>query len=88
MTDDYERLRQRWLATRHERLYLLPPRQAPRPPRWYEYSPAATGLEYWARFLVGEPREFAYVVPRRIACRLLGRHNVTCEGRTDHPRSR
>ncbi|MFI8531074.1 hypothetical protein ACIGMX_12575 [Streptomyces aquilus] len=61
-------------------------RQPPPPPRWYEYSHTATGLEYWLRFLIGEPREFAYVVPRRLACRWLGRHNVTCRGRTDHPR--
>ncbi|MFE5258250.1 hypothetical protein [Streptomyces coelicoflavus] len=62
-------------------------RTAPRPPRWYEYSHTATGLEYWARFLLGEPHEFAYVVPRRIACHLLGRHNPTCVGRpAPHPR--
>lgn len=65
----------------------LQPRQPPPPPRWYEYSHIATGPEYWLRFLIGEPREFAYVVPRRIACRWFGRHNVTCRGRRDHPRS-
>ena len=64
----------------------LQPRQPPPPPRWYEYSHTATGAKYWLRFLIGEPREFAYVVPRRIACRLFGRHNVTCQGRRDHPR--
>lgn len=62
-------------------------RRQPPPPRWYEYSYTATGAEYWLRFLLGKSREFAYVVPRRIACRLLGRHNVTCVGRTaPHPR--
>ncbi|MFD5251320.1 hypothetical protein ACFWM5_00555 [Streptomyces bobili] len=83
--DEYERLRQRWLTTRNDPPVLLPREPSP-PPRWYEYSHTATGLEYWARFLIGEPREFAYVVPRRLACRLLGRHNVTCRGRTDHPK--
>jgi hypothetical protein len=64
-------------------------RQQPPPPRWYEYSHRSdcrSAAEYWARFLIGEPREFAYVAPRRLACRLLGRHNITCHGRTDHPR--
>ncbi|MEU2992575.1 hypothetical protein ABZ772_19805 [Streptomyces griseoincarnatus] len=70
------------------RLQPRQPRQPPPPPRWYEYSHTATGAEHWLRFLIGEPREFAYVVPRRIACRLLGRHNTTCRGRTDHPRSK
>lgn len=68
------------------RARALQPRQPPRPPRWYEYSYTATGPQYWLRFLLGEPREFVYVVPRRIACRLFGRHNVTCRGRRDHPR--
>ncbi len=63
-------------------------RRQPPPPRWCEYNHTATGAEYWLRFLLGEPREFAYVVLRRLACRLLGRHNVTCRGRTDHPRSK
>ncbi|MBL3669063.1 hypothetical protein JL475_24330 [Streptomyces sp. M2CJ-2] len=65
----------------------LQSRQPP-PPRWYEYSYTATGAEYWLRFLIGEPREFVYVVPRRIACRLFRWHNVTCRGRRDHPRRR
>lgn len=61
--------------------------QPPRPLRWYEYSYTATGLEYWLRYLISEPREFTYAVPRRIACRLLGRHNDTCVGRpAPHPR--
>ncbi|WP_329338569.1 hypothetical protein OG866_27045 [Streptomyces sp. NBC_00663] len=71
------------MADPRVRLHL---RTKPRPPRWYEYSPAATGPEYWLRYLLGEPRDFAYAVPRRIACRLLGRHNATCRGRADHPR--
>lgn len=61
-------------------------RQPPPPPRWYEYSHTATGLEYWLRLLFGEPREFVYVVPRRLACRVFDRHNLTCVGRIDHPR--
>ncbi|WP_435252045.1 hypothetical protein [Streptomyces tendae] len=87
MSDDgYEHLRQRWLAQPVNRRTTVLARQAPPPPRWYEYSHTATGAEYWLRYLVGEPREFAYAVPRRIACRLLGRHNTTCRGRRDHPR--
>ncbi len=85
--DEYERLRQRWLVTRNDPPVLLPREPSP-PPRWYEYRPTATRPEYWARFLIGEFREFAYVVPRRVACRLLGWHNVTCRGRRDHPRAR
>ncbi|WP_225080459.1 MULTISPECIES: hypothetical protein [unclassified Streptomyces] len=71
------------MSDRYEQLH---PREAPPPPRWYEYSHTATGLAYWLRFAIGEPREFIYVVPRRIACRLLRWHNVTCRGRRDHPR--
>ncbi|NML55379.1 hypothetical protein HHL19_16545 [Streptomyces sp. R302] len=56
----------------------------PRPTRWYEYSHTATGPEYWLRYLIGEPHDFAYAVPRRIACRILRRHNATCAGRLDH----
>ncbi|WP_394436273.1 hypothetical protein [Streptomyces sp. SGAir0957] len=61
-------------------------RAAPRPPRWYQYDPSATGPAYWLRYLIGEPREFVYAVPRRIACRLFGWHNVTCRGRWGHHR--
>ena len=42
---------------------------------------------YWLTYALSEPRDFAYCVPGRIACRLLGRHNVTCRGRSDHPRT-
>lgn len=46
-----------------------------------------TAVEYWLRFAIAEPAEFAYVAPRRAACRLLSWHNVTCRGRPDpHPR--
>ncbi|MFF8412828.1 hypothetical protein [Streptomyces omiyaensis] len=62
----------------------LHPRTPPRPARWYEYSYTATGPEYWLRYLIGEPHEFAYAVPHRIACRALRRHNDTCVGRPDH----
>lgn len=67
---------------------MLIPRTQP-PPGLYRYrSDCRNAAEYWTRFLLGEPREFLYAVPRRLACRLLGRHNVTCRGRTDHPRRR
>ncbi|MEW2567649.1 hypothetical protein [Streptomyces sp. NPDC047070] len=64
----------------------LQPRITPHRPGLYRSD--ATGLAYWLRYALGEPRDFAYCAPRRIACRLLGRHNATCRGRTDHPRSR
>jgi len=87
VNDDYEQLRQRWLAMPPNRRMTVLTRQAPPPPRWYEYSYTATGPEYWLRFLISEPREFAYVVPRRVACRLFSRHNPTCIGRpAPHPR--
>ncbi|MDX2838015.1 hypothetical protein PV377_03175 [Streptomyces ipomoeae] len=44
------------------------------------------GALYWISYAVNESRDFAYCAPRRIACRLLGWHNVTCRGRRDHPR--
>ncbi|MFJ1581568.1 hypothetical protein [Streptomyces sp. NPDC088182] len=43
-----------------------------------------TGVGYWLRYLRYEPRDFAFTAPRRIACRLLRRHNITCAGRPDH----
>lgn len=47
-----------------------------------------TGLAWWLGYAVYEPREFAYSAPRRLACRLFGRHNPTCVGRTaPHPRT-
>ncbi|MFF5001716.1 hypothetical protein ACFY3G_02715 [Streptomyces phaeochromogenes] len=51
----------------------------------HQLRPARLG--YWLRTTLTDPREAAYCIPRRIACRLLGRHNATCRGRTDHPRS-
>ncbi|MEH0417820.1 hypothetical protein [Streptomyces sp. B21-083] len=45
------------------------------------------GVAYWIGYAAHEPRDFAYCMPRRIACRLFGRHNVTCRGRRDHPRT-
>jgi hypothetical protein len=45
-----------------------------------------TAFEYWMRIALADPREFAYTAPRRIACRLLRHHNVTCRGRMDHER--
>lgn len=45
-------------------------------------------VAYWLRYLLAEPRDAAYALPRRIACRVLGRHNITCQGRRDHRRRR
>ncbi|MFJ3044031.1 hypothetical protein [Streptomyces tendae] len=46
-----------------------------------------TGPAWWIGYALYELTEFAYVVPRRVACRLLGRHNPTCIGRAaPHPR--
>ncbi|WP_143203958.1 hypothetical protein [Streptomyces kebangsaanensis] len=64
------------------------PRRALRPatrvaPDWLD----RTGPAFWISYLLHEPRDFVYCVPRRIACRLLGRHNPTCLGRpAPHPR--
>ncbi|NED31095.1 hypothetical protein [Streptomyces sp. SID8499] len=44
------------------------------------------GLAYWIGYAIYEPRDFAYCAPRRLVCRLLGWHNVTCRGRRDHTR--
>lgn len=55
--------------------------------RYHYRGECSTALGYWLRFALTEPREFTYVVPRRIACRLLRRHNVTCRGLpAPHPR--
>lgn len=47
---------------------------------------ARTGAAWWPGYALHEPRDFAFNAPRRIACRLLRRHNITCAGRPDHPR--
>ena len=44
----------------------------------------ANTVTYLIRYLIAEPRDAAYALPRRIACRLLRRHNATCDGRPDH----
>ena len=50
----------------------------------YECRSAAL---YWLRYALAEPCEFAYLVPRRIACHVFSWHNVTCVGRpAPHPR--
>lgn len=66
----------------------LAPRQVPRRRCWEyrERSECHNAATYWLRYAITEPWDFAYTVPRRITCRLLRRHNVTCRGRTDHPR--
>ncbi|MFD7093384.1 hypothetical protein [Streptomyces xanthophaeus] len=53
-----------------------------KPPRVQRWHPADHhGVGYWLRHLRYEPRDFAYAAPRRLACRLFGRHNITCHGR-------
>lgn len=47
--------------------------------------PYATG-DSWVRYLLTEPRDFAYAKWGRLRCR-LGRHNRTCEGRRAHCRA-
>ncbi|WP_148019696.1 hypothetical protein [Streptomyces sp. OR43] len=52
----------------------------------YRYD--LTGPARWLNYLLSEPREAAYCIPRRIACRLFSWHNVTCRGLpAPHPRS-
>ena len=64
-------------------------RTSPRSAGWYRpRNDCHTALEYWLRYALSEPRDFAYCVPRRIACRILRQHNATCAGRpAPHPRS-
>ncbi|MFD9306124.1 hypothetical protein ACFWCB_26305 [Streptomyces sp. NPDC060048] len=50
--------------------------RAPRVLRWNPLDDRGPGR--WLRHLVYEPRDFAFAAPRRMACRLLGRHNITC----------
>ena len=53
---------------------------------WFNYPYESTNVvTYWLRYALAEPIDFVYTVPRRIACRLFGRHNATCRGRVDHP---
>lgn len=53
---------------------------------WFTYSSDLRGPVYWINYVLAEPRDAAYAIPRRIACRILGRHNTTCQGRLDHKR--
>ncbi|MFF9215613.1 hypothetical protein [Streptomyces viridosporus] len=78
--DDYAKLAARFHTLMQQpRLRVLTPRNS----AWM----ARTGLAWWIGYALHEPREFAYTAPRRIACRLLGRHNPTCIGRpAPHPR--
>lgn len=65
-----------------DRAALTPREPSQRKTRWMDRR----GALYWISYAVNESRDFAYCAPRRIACRLLGWHNVTCRGRRDHPR--
>ncbi|MFE2941027.1 hypothetical protein ACFXKG_18480 [Streptomyces sp. NPDC059255] len=81
--DDHAALKQRFANSMdNPRLRILTPITS-RNSAWT----ARTGLSWWLGYALHEPREFAYVTPRRIACRVLGRHNPTCIGRpAPHPR--
>ena len=67
--------------------FKLTTRTAPPPGLYLARSDCRSALTYWLRYALGEPRDFAYSAPRRIACRLFGRHNHTCRGLRNHPRS-
>lgn len=61
----------------------LTPRERPaRETAWMDRR----GVAYWISYAAHEPRDFVYCTPRRIACRVLGWHNITCRGRRDHAR--
>lgn len=74
--DDVDKLQQRILTGLQSRRLLV----------YKSDWTSRTGLAYWLGFLRHDPGEFAYVVPRRLACRVLQRHNPTCVGRLNHPR--
>ncbi|MFJ2178901.1 hypothetical protein ACIOHE_39160 [Streptomyces sp. NPDC087851] len=78
--DDRAALRQRFAEEmKNPQLRVLTPRNS----AWM----ARTGVSWWLGYALHEPGEFAYTAPRRIACRVLGRHNPTCIGRpAPHPR--
>lgn len=38
----------------------------------------------WLRYLLTEPRDAAFFWRGRFMCRVLRRHNHTCDGRPDH----
>lgn len=55
-------------------------------PAYKPRSECTSGAIWLARYILAEPRDAAYALPRRVACRLFGRHNATCTGRRDHQR--
>lgn len=79
---DYARLAQRFAdAMQRGQLRVITPRYA----AWQERK--RTGITWWLGYLRHEPRDFLYAAPRRLACRLLQRHNDTCIGKpAPHPR--
>lgn len=73
------------------RRVLIPQEPPPAPryrPVYRARSECRSAFTYLLRYALAEPRDAAYALPRRAACRLLGRHNATCRGRPDHPRKR
>lgn len=53
-------------------------------PAYKPRSDCRNQVTYTIRYILTEPRDAAYGLPRRIACRLLGHHSATCWGRPDH----
>lgn len=48
--------------------------------RWVSGDPK---LGSWWRYVLCEPADAAYSLPRLAACRWLGRHGVVCAGKRD-----
>lgn len=47
------------------------------------FVPGDPGLGSWWRYVLVEPADAAYALPRLAACRWLGRHGPVCVGRRD-----
>ncbi|MFB7739582.1 hypothetical protein ACFC08_35585 [Streptomyces sp. NPDC056112] len=58
-----------------------------RRPSFLPRSEYRSALTYHARYLLAEPLDWAHWTAGRIACRVFRRHNSTCRGRRDHPRT-
>jgi hypothetical protein len=56
---------------------------------WFNYRlrvDCPNAATYWIWYALSEPRDFAYSVPGRIACRLFGHHGAVCRGIPGHSR--
>lgn len=47
------------------------------------FVPGDARLGSWWRYVLAEPVDAGYALPRLAACRWLGRHGVVCEGKRD-----